>query len=94
MFRGSVTPSPTRVESRTPDTGYRWERLKQNPWIHVFPLVTFFGIVVSAIEGKIFKMLGIVNLAAQKESRILIWVCIVFLVAVLENVGVYVKLVT
>jgi len=66
MFRGSVPPSPTRVEeSRTmPDTGYRWERLKQNRWIHVFALVTFFGIVVSAIEGKICKMLGIVNLAA------------------------------
>jgi hypothetical protein len=77
-----------------PDTGYRWKQLnKLNHWTHVFPPVTFFGIV-SAIEGKIFKMLGIVNLAAQQKTRILIWVCVVFLVAVLENVRVCVKLVT
>jgi hypothetical protein len=76
-----------------PDTGYSWKQLnKLKHWTHVFPLVTFFGIV-SAIEGKIFKMLGIVNFAAKQRSRILIWVFIVFLIAV-ENVRVYVKLVT
>ena len=39
-------------------------------------------------------MLGIVNFAAQQESRILIWVYLMFLAAVLENVGVFMKLVT
>jgi len=53
-------------------------------------MVTFFGIVVCAIEGKIFKM---VNLAGHWKSRTLSWVCVMFLVAVLENVRVYVKLV-
>jgi hypothetical protein len=55
-----------------PDAGYRWKRPnKLNRWTHVFPLVIFFG-VVSAIEGKMFRMLGIVNLAAQQKNKILI----------------------
>lgn len=35
----------------------------------MFPPDTFFGIV-SAIEGKIFKMLGIVNLAAEQNLNL------------------------
>jgi hypothetical protein len=45
----------------------------------VFPLVILFGIVLSAIEEGIFEILGIVYLAAQQKSRILISVCLVFL---------------
>jgi hypothetical protein len=75
------------------DTGYRWKWLnEQNCWTWAFTPVTFFGTVVSAIEGKIFKMLGIVNLAAWQKGRI--WVCMVFRVAGLENVRLYVILVT